>query len=108
MSITARVTKNSLDEIAGNLSQIDGIVSQGAGRVAMKWKATTRVRTGEHRDSIHTEKRGDAHYAIVADSDHSAYVELGTRYMRGDHAGVNALNNEKDSIVSEIEDALTP
>lgn len=104
--ISAKVTKNELDEIAAKLGRIDGIVSQGANRVAAKWKATTRVRTGAHRDSIHVDKRGDAHYAIVADSNHSAYVELGTRYMRGDHAGVNALNSEKDTITAEIERAV--
>jgi HK97 gp10 family phage protein len=106
VSITARVTRNTLDEIAGQLGRVDAIVAAGAGRVATRWKATTRVDTGAHRDSIHPEKRGDAYHAIVADSDHSAYVELGTRYMRGDHAGVNALNNEKDSIVSEIRQAV--
>lgn len=106
--ITARVTVNILGRIADSLSSdVDQAVQAGAERVSRKWKATTRVDTGAHRDSIHVERRGSGNAAIVADSDHSVYVELGTRYMRGDHAGVNALNSEKDAIVSQIEDALT-
>lgn len=107
--IQAKVIKNDLDQIASRLGpSVDQAVSSGADRVASRWKATTRVLTGAHRDSIHVEQRGEAHYAIVADSDHSAYTELGTRYQRGDHAGVNALNDEKDRITREIAEAVEP
>lgn len=36
------------------------------------------VDTGELQGSITLEKIGPSHYAIVADSDHAAYVEFGT------------------------------
>ena len=105
--ITARVAKNLLIAIAGEITgDVDMAVQQGAARVSARWKATTRVRTGAHRASIHVEKRGQGQAAIVADSDHSSYVELGTRKMRGDHAGVNALNREKDAIVSDVRKAI--
>jgi HK97 gp10 family phage protein len=105
--IAGRVIKNLFPAIRVN-SAVDAAVQAGAERVAAKWKATTKVDTGAHRDSIHTENQGAGHVAIVADSDHSAYVELGTRYMRGDHAGVNALNDEKDRITREIAEAVEP
>lgn len=105
--IVGRVLKNLFPQIRVS-GAVDQAVQAGAQRVASKWKATTRVDTGAHRDSIHVERRGEGQAAIVADSDHSAYVELGTRSMRGDHAGVNALNQEKDRIVREIEDAIRP
>lgn len=105
--ISIKVLRNVLDQIEIT-NAVDAAVQSGAERVAQKWKATTKVDTGAHRDSIHVEKRGEGQAAIVADSDHSAYVELGTRYMRGDHAGVNALNNEKDRITREIAEAVEP
>jgi hypothetical protein len=105
--ISIRVLRNVLDQIEIT-SAVDQAVQSGAERVGSKWKTTTRVLTGAHRDSIHVEKRGEGHAAIVADSDHSAYVELGTRFMRGDHAGVNALNDEKDRITREIAEAVEP
>lgn len=73
---------------------VDEAVEETTDAVIDHWKPRTRVLTGAHRDSIHKERRGEGDYAAVADSDHSLWVETGTRSMRGDHAGVDALTQE--------------
>lgn len=50
-----------------------------ADRVVEAAKDTAPVDTGEYRDSIHVEDGPDASVLVVSHTDHSIYVEHGTR-----------------------------
>lgn len=65
-------------------------------RVVQAAKLSAPVDTGEYRDSIHLEDgAGDGEVLVVADADHSIYVELGTR-VRG-HPAHHTLSNALDA-----------
>lgn len=106
--IQAKILKNNFGRIALTLRDgADGVARETAEAIADRWQATTKVDTGEHRDSIHVEKHGDS-YAVVAGSDHSLYVELGSRYQRGDHAGTNAAAEQRDPFLGRVRRLIQP
>lgn len=78
-----RITDITIDEAAvESLRQLPGVqkdMRARAKRVVQAAKQTAPVRTGEYRDSIHVEDGPDASVLVVSNTDHSIYVEHGTR-----------------------------
>jgi len=73
----------TIDEAAvESLRQQSGVrrdMRARAKRVVRAAKQTAPVRTGAYRDSIHAEDGPDGSVLVVSDTDHSIYVEHGTR-----------------------------
>jgi hypothetical protein len=78
-----RITDVSVDEaaVAALLGQpgVREDMRRRADRVVQAAKQTAPVDTGEYRDSIHAEDGPDGSVLVVSDTDHSIFVEHGTR-----------------------------
>lgn len=63
-----------VDEFLRRLAEYGVVIAQGN----LETYSPPAVFTGEVKNSVHMEERGYRRYAIVSDSEHSAFVEFGT------------------------------
>jgi HK97 gp10 family phage protein len=80
--VTVTVVHNDIPQYAASMAaRVEAVVAKAAHDIEAHAKGRAPVDTGFLRNSIGSQRVGDAHWRISARAHYAVYVESGTRHM---------------------------